>query len=552
MNYILSGRTGSGLSTAKRTFERNGYLISYPRLSKFNPADYDNERKQVIVIDVNTAIADNQGEHELMAYYEEFLVKLRDRFKIIFLDAEDSVLFRRQHNDHLPPLYTEHFDVPWMQAFAMESKVLKPLSENAHFRFDSGQTAPAELAQTLDFYINLEMPQQIEANSYKAFLAELYHEDFWAHIGKRMTVFREIHAEPDAARHFLEHFDTKLKQPVLNSPLLKRIGKIHRIVITGMGSSFFTGQAAKEIMQKQYRVSLPLDCIPLSEISFGDLKDVLIIINSNSGETGEIKQCVSNKLFEPAAGIFGLTNYPNSFLGRYCTENKNSLLFPLDVPEEDSIPATVSVTANLMLLCGLIALLQDAREPKADVTGKYLADVEPLPDVLSSLLSQGTLNQIYSWARSMADYFQHGVGYVVGCGLMTSILAEVALKGIELAKVQLTGLPHSFAHGPLNSANMEAAIYLQDTLTDQDVIRKHLEKLVQHCPVFSIGPYWQINLPNLSTFSCHGQNPTLSVFAQLMVMQLTFAVFAMIKGLSVKEICQPSMLQKVVLSSPIS
>lgn len=551
MNYILTGRTGSGLSSAKRVFERNGFLITYPHLSNFQLENYSSERKHLLVIDVNTAITDNQTEQQLVQYYQNFHAALQGKFKIILLDADESVLFRRQQHDQLPPLYSKLFSIPWMKAFGMEKKVLAPFYEHADFIFNTSQSTSQELGQAIDLFINLNMNRKSDVSFYHSFLSALYSENFWENIGSRMSIFREISAQPQMVEKFLLTFDAKIKSVIQQADILQRYRKAERIVITGMGSSFFAGKAVKELLQKCYNLRLALDCIPLSELTFGNLQNVLVIINSNSGETGEIKECFRRNLFQEAVGIIGITNFPDSFLGQKC-KTPGNLLFHLDVTKEESIPATVSVMANLLILGGVITLLQEMHHPQSPIVNDFIQNLQPLPSFLKSLLSQGMMNQIFSWAHKMANNFKVGTGFVVGCGAITAILAEVALKGIELARLHLSPLEHSFAHGPLNAGALEGAIYLQDTLTSKEVVIKHLEKLIQHCPVFAVGPYWDLDLPNLHTFACHAPNPTTNIFAQLLIMQLAYAVFGLIKGVSAREICQPSMLQKVVLSSPIS
>ncbi len=551
MNYVLTGRTGSGLSSAKRVFERNGFLITYPHLSNFQQDSYITTQNHLLVIDVNTAITDNQTEQQLVQYYQDFYAALKGKFKIILLDADESVLFRRQQKDQLPPIYSKLFNIPWMKAFSMEKKALAPFYENADFVFNTSQSSSQELGQAIDLFLNLHIERKIDVAFYNKLLSSLYYEDFWGNIGSRMSIFREISAQPQIVEKFLSTFETKIQSPLQSPEILERYRNAKKIVITGMGSSFYAGKAVKDILQKCYNLSLPLDCIPLSELTFGNLQNVLVIINSNSGETGEIKECFRRNLFAETVGLIGITNYPESFLGKKCLENGN-LLFHLDVLKEESIPATVSVSANLLILSGIVTNLQKIQQPQSHIVENFLQNLQPLPQFLKSLLSQGMMNQIFSWTSKMANNFKIGTGFVVGCGAITSILSEVALKGIELARLHLSPLEHSFAHGPLNTQTLEGAIYLQDTLTSKEVVIKHIEKLIQHCPVFAVGPYWDLDLPNLHTFSCMAANPTLNIFGQLMIMQLAYAVFGLIKGVSVHEICQPSMLQKVVLSSPIS
>ncbi|NUM35067.1 MAG: hypothetical protein HUU50_11015 [Candidatus Brocadiae bacterium] len=551
MNYVLTGRTGSGLSSAKRVFERNGFLISYPKLSNFDLPSYSMGKKHLLVIDISTAIGDNQDENQLVQYYQNFHAELKGKFEILFLDADESVLFRRQQQDQLPPLYSKLFNVPWMKAFGMEKKVLSPFYENARFTFNTSHSSPQELSQAIDLFINLGIERKHEVSFYSKLLSTLYYENFWANIGNRMSIFQEIAAQPDMVRKFIETFSDKIKKPLSQEKIAKQYQNASRIVITGMGSSYYVGKAVKDMFQKCYAVSLPLDCIPLSELSFGDLKNVLVVINSNSGETGEIKECFHRNLFKDAVGIIGITNYPESFLGKKC-QTDNNLLFPLDVIKEKSISATVSVSANLLILGGILTILQTIENPRSMVEGNFLNDIQDLPQVLKGLLSQGMMNQIFSWTNKMASHFRAGTGFLVGCGAITSILPEAALKGIELARLHLSPLEHSFAHGPLNAGSLEGAIYLQDTLTSKEVVIKHIEKLIQHCPVFAVGPYWDLDLPNLHTLACAAGNPILNLFSHLTIMQLAYSVYGLIKGLSINEICQPSMLQKVVLSSPVS
>lgn len=551
MNYILAGRTGSGLSSAKRVFERNGYLITYPHLSNFQLDSYNTDHKHLLVIDANTAITDRQTEQQLVQYYQDFYAALSGKFKILCLDADESVLFRRQQQDQLPPLYSKLFFMPWMKAFGIEKKVLAPFYENANFTFNTSHSTSQELGQSIDLFINLDINSKIVAFSYQTFLSSLYHEHFWENIGSRMSIFREIASQAQIVEHVLASYENKIRLPLTEPTVLEQYRSASRIVITGMGSSFYVGKAVKELLQKCYNLSLALDCIPLSELTFGNLENVLVIINSNSGETGEIKECFKHDLFKKARGIIGITNYPESFLAKKCREPGN-ILFTLSAPYEESIPATVSVTANLIILSEIICLLQQIYNHNNNIAVDFQKNLATLPQFIKSLTSQGMMNQIFSWVSQMANHFKVGTGFVIGCGAITSILAEVSLKGIELARLHLSPLEHSFAHGPLNAGTLEGAIYLQDTLTSKEVVIKHIEKLIQHCPVFAVGPYWDLDLPNLHTFACISINPTINIFGQLVVMQLAYSVFALLKGVSVREICQPSMLQKVVLSSPIS
>lgn len=551
MKYLLTGRTGSGMSSAKRVFERNGFRISYPRLSNFKSGDYGGEHKHLVVIDVNTAIVDEQEESRLVQYYQNFYASLGKDFKVVYLDADESVLFRRQQQDQLPPLYSKLFNVPWMKAFAMEKKVLSPFSENADLFFDTTSSPPQDLGQAIDMFINLEIEHKVKTSSYHELLSRLYHENFWANIGNRMSLFCEIAEAPKIAEEFLRDFNTRIRAPLTGEKIRAKIAGAGRILLTGMGSSYFAGDAVKELLQKCYNVTLPLDAIPLSELGFCNLKDALVIINSNSGETGEIKECFGRNLFNNAVAIFGITNNLDSFLGKKCQAEGN-LVFSLGAMREQSIPATVSVTANLLVLSGILAILQDNVNPSGNVAEILLKDLNRLPSQLRELMSQGMMNQIYSWANKMAAHFKAGTGFVVGCGALTAIVPEAALKGIELARLHLSPLKHSFAHGPLNAGTLEGALYLQDILTSKNVIVSHIEKLIQHCPVFSVGPYWDINLPNLYTLACNADNAATNLFTQLVAMQLAYTAYGLMKGLSVNEICRPSMLQKVVLSSPIS
>jgi len=234
MKYLITGLTGAGLSTVKRVFEKNGFLVSYPKLSTFNPEYYNrSEDKHLIIIDAKTAIADRKEREELVDYYEQLYVKVGKDFTIMYFDASEDILFKRQWNKHIPPPYSKHFSekISWLKSFKIERKILKPFFEHSKLIFDTSKSTSDELAQSIDLFINLKLEDKINVNSYQEFLSSLY-ENFWDNIGSKMSVFQEIKAIPEVTKRFLNNFEKKILKPLENANIEKKIKNTKRILLT--------------------------------------------------------------------------------------------------------------------------------------------------------------------------------------------------------------------------------------------------------------------------------------------------------------------------------
>lgn len=149
--FIISGLSGSGKSIALQALEDMGFycidnlpVAMLPHLARqIASASSDAFRNVAVGID-----ARNQAFlHEVPKSLEE-LQSLGIHYKIIFLEAEESVLvkrFRQTRRKH--PLTNKKTSL--LEGIRREKSLLEPLSFEAAIRIDTTHTKPVELRQQL-------------------------------------------------------------------------------------------------------------------------------------------------------------------------------------------------------------------------------------------------------------------------------------------------------------------------------------------------------------------------------------------------------------------
>jgi fructoselysine-6-P-deglycase FrlB-like protein len=286
--------------------------------------------------------------------------------------------------------------------------------------------------------------------------------------------------------------------------------------------------------------------IPASDLRFTDITDAVVLVCSNSGNTAEIKQNIEEGYFDAAKLVIGLTNYEDSALGRYCASK--GILFPMNVPHEKAIAATVSVTKSILTATAVLAKIGEMLG-KGEIYDRLFEDATHLPRLLRDVFTQRRINAIAYVAKTLARGMEQSRhGYITAAGLLSDcLLTEASLKAKELAREHLEPIFNSLFHGPLNP-DVGTAIYLEDSLVTTDAMKKHVDKLCLYIPtVVTVGSH-DFGVPNIFIPQT---TPVNSLILHLVSLQLTYFLIGIENGFSLEEIQYPIRLSKVVLESPL-
>ncbi len=147
---IISGRSGSGKSTALHQLEDEGfYCIDnlpaalLPALVDTATTDNVNSAGLAVCIDARNAYADLERFPDLLAVLPESVT-----IDILFLDAEDASLIKRfSETRRRHPL--SHDDTPLADAIARERDILEPIASAASLAIDTSQMTIYELRSAI-------------------------------------------------------------------------------------------------------------------------------------------------------------------------------------------------------------------------------------------------------------------------------------------------------------------------------------------------------------------------------------------------------------------
>jgi UPF0042 nucleotide-binding protein len=145
--FIISGLSGSGKSIALQALEDTGFYcidnlpaVLLPHFAGL-VADMRNNTT------LNVAIGLDVRNRAFLADLPQSLEALRARgihYRIIFLEAEDSILVKRFKETRRKHPMLDH-QTPLVEAIRAEKQLLEPLSFDAALRIDTTRTTPHEL-----------------------------------------------------------------------------------------------------------------------------------------------------------------------------------------------------------------------------------------------------------------------------------------------------------------------------------------------------------------------------------------------------------------------
>jgi UPF0042 nucleotide-binding protein len=145
--FIVSGLSGSGKTIALQALEDIGFycIDNLPAvlLPHFSGLLADMRNNAIM----NVAIGLDVRNRAFLADLPKSLGELRARgihYRIIFLEAEDSILVKRFKETRRKHPMLDH-QTPLVEAIDVEKKLLEPLSFEASLRIDTTRTTPHEL-----------------------------------------------------------------------------------------------------------------------------------------------------------------------------------------------------------------------------------------------------------------------------------------------------------------------------------------------------------------------------------------------------------------------
>lgn len=144
---IVSGLSGSGKSIALQALEDSGFYcidnLPAALLPHFAGLLADMRNNAIL----NVAIGLDVRNRAFLADLPRSLDELKTRgvqYRIIFLEAEDSILVKRfKETRRKHPMLD--YQTPLVEAILAEKKMLEPLSYDAALRIDTSRTTPHEL-----------------------------------------------------------------------------------------------------------------------------------------------------------------------------------------------------------------------------------------------------------------------------------------------------------------------------------------------------------------------------------------------------------------------
>lgn len=245
----------------------------------------------------------------------------------------------------------------------------------------------------------------------------------------------DILAQPEALRAALQHYPHS-QLDALRSRLAA--GEFHRIVLTGMGSSY---NAAYPALLALARLPVSVALVNTAELihySAGQIDDrTLLWINSQSGRSAEIVRALDQMTNARPPCVLGMTNYLDSPLGRQA-----GVAVPIWAGDE----ATVSTKTYLNMLSVLLLAatqlaggdwrsLRGAMQHAASAIESFLANLDQLVESLDALL--GSVENLFIVGRGPS------MAAVWNGSLINKEAARCAFEGMNAA---------DFRHGPLELA----------------------------------------------------------------------------------------------------
>lgn len=222
--------------------------------------------------------------------------------------------------------------------------------------------------------------------------------------------------------------------PVLAAAAFVREHRAHRIIITGMGSSFYSAYPAMiSLLAAGYAVQ-HVELSELLHFAAATLtSDTILIIISQSGETIEAVRLL--EVAKPRSTIIALTNNPNSTVGRAAQYVMPHLAGP------EKAVATKTYTTSLLALGVFVRA----------VLGENAATIHAA--LTPAIAAMQQLNETFVAEQLPATWRTWGAVTFVGRGPSYATALAGSLLFKETARMPADALSSAqFRHGPLEIA----------------------------------------------------------------------------------------------------
>ena len=243
----------------------------------------------------------------------------------------------------------------------------------------------------------------------------------------------DVLAQPDLLETALRAHLTVGSQLEIAAKALREAAP-RRVIITGMGSSFYSAYPA---MLKLFAAGWPVTHIELSELlHFGHqalTRDTALIVISQSGETIEAVRLLNDR--HPQSLLIAVTNNPSGTLARHA----NYIIPHMAGPER----AVATKTSTTSLLALTILAGRMVGEAPAQIADQLLPALEAQRQILAQFDPQSL----------PAEWRQPGPITFVGRGPSYATALAGSLLFKETARLSADALSSAqFRHGPLEIA----------------------------------------------------------------------------------------------------
>lgn len=384
---------------------------------------------------------------------------------ILFSEAPDTLIGARRGSPLLIGIgQNEHWVASDSSAILEFTKNVEYLSEremvvinpNGYTVSSLDLTAPLiRLPQITKLELSLEA---IEKGGYKHFMEK--------EIMEQPLVLR------NAMRGRINLDNLSLQLGGLTGEPMKRLKEARRIIITGCGTSFHSGQVGEYLIETLARI--PVEVEYASEFRYRRpilfKEDVLIAI-SQSGETGDTLSAIREA---KAQGVLtlGFVNVVGSSIAR-----ETDAGCYLHVGPEIGVASTKAFTGQVLLLTMLALVLGKERGIITDEQMKAnVSSLGYIPDQIQEILNQSST--IYELAKSyrFASSFLY-----LGRGYNFPVALEGALKLKEISYIHAEGYAAAeMKHGPIALIDKFMPVVILAPSTDRvyDKVKANVEEVL--------------------------------------------------------------------------
>lgn len=280
----------------------------------------------------------------------------------------------------------------------------------------------------------------------------------------RNAYLSDILSQPAALRRALEQADFEPLEP-LSWKLEK--GRIQRVILTGMGASFYGLYPAWLRLAGAGISAVWVDAAELTQHAPRLIDEyTLVWIASQSGYSGEVVSLLKLLEERPPAALLGITNDAGSALGEFLLRNPSEIgavLLPLFADPE--VTPSTRTYLNTLALSQLAALALETPSDRlnrldlerirlahtAETIEAYLADWEKIVSQIAEMFSDFGRKSV-SKPPSLALLGR-------GASLTSALTGALCLQ--EAAKIPALGFQAGeFRHGPLEMADENLLVWI--------------------------------------------------------------------------------------------